>query len=97
MGAKPPGVLRGITKIYGFKQECDIIHYEFPQQSRPFKTMYSAAFLDGYALMGIQNVTCDPATTYFMRFDVCLPKSCNANDILTIIKNGMLVQIKYDI
>ena len=91
MGAQPPGKLRGITKIFGFKQECDIIHYEVPNRSRPFETMYSGAFLDGYAATGLQNVTCDAQKTYFLRFDICLPKSCNANDALAILKNGILL------
>ena len=88
MGVIPPGMLRGANKIYGFKQECDIIRYEFPQQSRPFETMYSGVFLDAYALAGVQPLTCDPTNTSFVRFDVCFPKSCNGNDILTIMKSG---------
>ena len=88
MGAQPPGALRGATKFYGFKQECDVIHYNVPHRSRPFKTMYSGAFLDAYALGGVQNKTCDPTKTPFIRFDVCFPESCNANDVLIILKNG---------
>ena len=88
MGAIPPGMSRGATKIYGFKQECDIIHYEFPHRSRPFETMYSGVFLDAYALAGVQNLTCDPTKTSFIRFDVCFPRSCNINDILAIMKSG---------
>ena len=88
MGLPPPGILRGATKIYGFKQECDIVYYKVPHRSRPFETMYSGVFLDAYALTGIQNATCDSTKTLLIRYDVCLPRSCNKDDILTILKNG---------
>ena len=88
MGAQPPGMLRGATNIYGFKQECDIIHYKIHGRSRPFETMYSGAFIDGVALAESQNATCDPSKTFFVRFDMCLPKSCSANDLLAVIKDS---------
>lgn len=85
LGARPPGVLRGATKFFGFKQECDIIYYQVPQRKRPFETIYSRTYIDSLVLGG-KNKTCDPSNTLIIGFDVCLPKSCLAKDIVELVE-----------
>lgn len=92
MGAKPPGMLRGTNKVFGFKQECDIIHYEIPQRIRPFETIYSRAYIDTLVLEG-NNKTCDPLKTLIIGFDICFPKSCLNKDVLQIAEIGQFLRL----
>ena len=95
MGVQPPGMLRGVSKIFGFKQECDIIRYEFPQRTRPFETIYSRAYIDSLVLRG-NNKTCDPSKTLIIGFDICFPRSCLSKDLLEIAKLGQFIQFPID-
>ena len=92
MGVQPPGMLRGASKVFGFKQECDIIHYQVPQRMRPFETIYSRAYIDSLVLEG-NNKTCDPSNTLIIGFDICFPKSCLNRDLLEIAKIGQFLQL----
>lgn len=41
MAKEPPGVRRGAQNFFGFKQQCDIIHYDVPNRKRELRTSYS--------------------------------------------------------
>uniref|UniRef100_A0A7E4V5R8 NRF domain-containing protein n=1 Tax=Panagrellus redivivus TaxID=6233 RepID=A0A7E4V5R8_PANRE len=80
-GKPGAGILLGNTKWYGLFKECQAIEYDLG--NRTFAGKYHHVI---FVLGGANETTC--ASTSAFTIDLCLPKTCSAADIETIV-NGI--------
>uniref|UniRef100_A0A914EGG0 Nose resistant-to-fluoxetine protein N-terminal domain-containing protein n=1 Tax=Acrobeloides nanus TaxID=290746 RepID=A0A914EGG0_9BILA len=93
VGKIPPGLFKGALTFWGYYPECKNISYRFTSRNRLWETEYSRAwynlgFKDGRNPDNCKAVSDSGVPTIFGGIDLCLPKGCNSNDVLTLVQSS---------